>query len=47
MDDKMLNRFVSVKWKWILFVMKAYFIRDFNFVYVVEAFTTLCWKAIL
>lgn len=40
MDKIMFNDCLIGKWKWILRVVKAYFIHD-----VVEAFITLTWKA--
>lgn len=45
MDEKMFNDFLIGKWKWFLYVIKAYLINALYFVYVVEAFITLNWKA--
>ena len=33
------------KWKWIIYIKRAYLFHDFYFVYVVEAFITLNLKA--
>jgi hypothetical protein len=38
MDEKMFNDFFNEKWKWSLYVIKAYLIHDLCFVYLVEAF---------
>ena len=38
---KTFTDFLNGKWKQILYVIKAYLIHDFDFVYVVEAFIIL------
>ena len=46
MDERMFNDFLVGKWKWVLYVIKAYLIHDLCFVHVVEAFITLNWRAL-
>jgi hypothetical protein len=45
MDEKTFNDFLIEKWRWISSIIKASSIHSSYFVYVVEAFTTLHYKA--
>ena len=44
-DENMFNDFLIGKWMWIEYVIKACLLHDMYYVYVVEAFITLHWKA--
>ena len=37
--EKVFNDFVIGKWKWIVYVLKAFLFMIGNFVYVMKAFT--------
>ena len=46
MDEKMFTDFLIGKWRWIVYVTKAYLVCDLTFTYVVEAFVTSDLKAL-
>ena len=45
MDKNVFNDILIGKWKWIVCAINAYLFHDLCFVYVVETFITLNWKA--
>ena len=39
-DEKLIYNYLIGKWKWIIYVMKAYLFHDFSFCICTKAFIT-------
>ena len=45
MNEKIFNNLLIGKWKYIVYVKKAYLFQELYFIYLVETFIGLNWKA--
>ena len=44
LDEKIFYDLFVGKWKWILYIIRAYLFHDLYYVYVVETFITVKWE---